>query len=39
MISNDILFEMMVDIFLFFKKHIGGKAADFRPKAGSCAFS
>ena len=22
-----------------FKKHIGGKAADFRPKAGSCAFS
>ena len=22
-----------------FKKHIGGEAADFRPKAGSCAFS
>ena len=21
------------------KKHIGGEAADFRPKAGSCAFS
>ena len=24
---------------LIFKKHIGGEAADFRPKAGSCAFS
>ena len=22
-----------------FKKHIGGEAADFRPKARSCAFS
>ena len=22
-----------------FKKHIGGEAADFRPKAGCCAFS
>ena len=22
-----------------FKKHIGGEAAGFRPKAGSCAFS
>ena len=23
----------------FFKKHIGGEAADFRPKVGSYAFS
>ena len=28
-----------IDHINVFKKHIGDEVADFRPKAGSCAFS
>ena len=31
--------EYCFALFCFFKKHIGGEATDFWPKAGRCAFS